>query len=154
MTALVDQDDLEAEFPSSHVRGIFCDDGSGTPGPRLARACEVASSLAESLLLLGFTSEQIATLVDEDPAVKSAICGLAMSEGAKAKPEWSGESAPYGRLRSESMTTLKAIAQGHQRSKGEAVAGVNPHLRGDVQSPQDPQYLFAPSRGVPAPGGY
>jgi hypothetical protein len=150
---LVTQADLEARYTPRVVRQIFSDDGTQNAGPRLAIACETASAQAVALLLKAWSEEQIVTLAFEDPAVKHAICGLAMAIGAAAKPEWSGEGRPYAGLEKQSISWLKELAAAHIRSRGEAQgAGTNPTIAGRTNKPT-PQYIFAETKGK-RPGGY
>lgn len=153
--AYIDQAVLEAEFGQEQVRALFCDDGSGTPNAtRLERCCRIASREADTELLKGWGLEAIATLVFEDDAAKTAVCKLAMAAGALGKPEWMGPNSPYAGFRDEAFKTLNAIAKANKRSAGESKAGANPHLRGATAAPQSPQFMFAPTRGRPRPGGY
>lgn len=152
---LVTQADLDARYPPNHVARIFCDDGSGLPGPRLAMALDEGSRQAEAILLKGWTSlDSIKKLVDEDSAVKGAICRLVVSLGCEGKPEWSGEGAPYATARKDARQTLEDVARAALRSRGEAVAGKNTNQLTRVSNPQCPPFMFAASKGRPNPGGY
>lgn len=152
--ALITREDLEERYPPQHVRGVFADDGSREPGPRLPVACAVATRLGEAVLLKAWTAEQIRGLVAEDEAIKSAFCKLAMYEGADGKPEWMGEGRPYASLRKNALETLELLVKAELRSRAEATVGANPNRKGSVSSPDSPQFMFAPSKGRPRPGGY
>lgn len=148
------QADLEQRFKASVVKGVFSDDGGGVAGPRLDQSARVASRQADGVLLKAWTGDQIATLVAEDEAVWSAVCELAMAHGAEGKPEWSGEGAPFNGLRRRALEMLELLAKAHLRSRGESVAGSNPNVKGSIASPSSPQFMFAPSKGRPFPGGF
>lgn len=152
---LITQADLEARYPPKNVRAVWCDDGSGQPGPRLAISLAVASRVASAILLKAWPDPaQHVTLVEEDDAVKDAVCDLAMGHGAKAKPEWSGEGRPYSGLEKAAVDRLELLVKAQLRSVGEVKAGKNPNLQTTISSAEDPQYMFAPSKGRPNPGGY
>jgi hypothetical protein len=154
-STLITQADLEARYPPQHVRALWSDTGSGQPGPRLQIALDVASRVASSILLKAWPDPaQHVILADEDPAVKDAICDLAMAHGAKGKPEWSGEGRPYSGLEKSAKDTHEHLAKAQLRSVGEAKAGKNPNLQTTIASPEEPAFMFAPSRGRPNPGGY
>lgn len=155
----VDQTDLENQFGARMVAQVFCDDGSGTPGPRLTRSCSVASRQADAYLLKAWPQDEIATLVENDDAVLSSICKLAMAEGFESRPEWNpaaNEDGPAEKWRKSARTTLKDLAEARTRSAGEADAGTNPHVRvglvNTVSTPHD--FIFAPTRNRPKPGGF
>jgi hypothetical protein len=153
--ARIDQGDLEKFFPPNHVRALFSDSGSGAPGPRLVLACTVASRRAESILLRAWSLDSIDALFEEDEAVVCAACGLAMAIGAMARPEWSGQGAPYQGLEKSSLAALKDLADAQTRSRAETNgAGANPTLKGSISAPKEPQYMFTPSKSRPTRGGY
>lgn len=152
--ARIGQPELEAHYPPGVVRRVFSDDGSGNPGPRLARACLRASRRAESLLLRAWTDEQITKLFEEDEAVVAATCGLALFYGVEGKTEWTGQGAPYEGLERRCLAELRDLADGKSRSRGEAEgAGTNPTITGRSNVPC-PQYVFATSAKQPRRGGY
>lgn len=154
--AAITQEDIEERYPPQFVWQVFSDDGAAEPGPRLAVACAVATRQAESVLLKAWPAEQIPLLIAEDEAVKSSVCDLAMFEGIKGKPQWSGQGSPYAGLRVDAMKMLEALAQAQLRTIAEGKGGVatNPNRKGNVASPDSPQFMFAPSRSRPRPGGY
>lgn len=152
--ARIDQEDLEANYPPGVVRRVFSDDGSGIPGPRLARACQRASRRAESILLRAWSDAQIDKLFEEDESVVAATCGLAIFYGVEGKTEWTGQGAPYEGLERRCLAELRDLADGKSRSRGEAQgAGTNPTITGRTNAPC-PQYVFAESRKQPRRGGY
>jgi hypothetical protein len=152
--ALITRADLEERFPPQHVRGVFRDDGASEPGPRLAVACAVATRQAEAVLLKAWSLEQMAGLVAEDEAIKSALCDLAMAEGVKGKPEWMGEGRPYATLRKDALTTLEMLAKAELRTRAERTVGANPNRRGNVGSGDCRAFTFAPARDGSRRGGY
>jgi hypothetical protein len=95
-----------------------------------------------------------AVLIAEDDAVKSALVDLAMFEGMKGKPQWSGTGAPYATLRKDALAMLELLAQGQLRSAAEPKAGANPNRKGNITSPDNPPRMFAPTNARPKPGGY
>lgn len=154
MADLVTQADLDARFPPRHVAALFCDDGSGVAGPRLAMALDEASRQAEAILRKGWPSvEAIQKLVAADSAVKGAVCRLVMAIGAEGKPEWSGENAPYATFRKDARQTLEDLARAALRSPGEAQAGANANMRARVSNATCPPFVFAPTPGKPNTGG-
>lgn len=154
MADLVTQADIEARYPPNVTRLLWSDNGAGQPGPRMAIAIRVASRMAEAILLKAWSEEQIAELVARDEAVKDAICDLAVAHGAKAKPEWTGQDRPYAGLEKQARETLELLAKAQLRSVGEKTAGSNPNVKGSIGSGVEPQYMFAPSKKRPYPGGY
>jgi hypothetical protein len=153
--ALITQLDLEERYPPQFVSQVFADDGGLEPGARLAVACVVATRQADAVLMKAWPDRAARQqLVAEDDAVKSAICDLAMYEGMKGKPQWSGQGAPYATLRKDALSMLELLAQGKLRSDAEPKAGGNPNVRGRVSSADCPQFMFAPSNRRPRPGGY
>lgn len=150
----ISQADLEDHYTPTVVTNLFDDSGAGTPGPRLNRACAIASRQGDAILLKGWSPEQIATLVHEDEAVLAALCKLAMAVGGEGKPEWTGEGAPFQTAAKDARAELELLAKAHLRSRAESAgAGENPNRRGSV-SHGTPQFLFAPSRSKPNPGGF
>jgi hypothetical protein len=153
--ALITQLDLEERYPPQFVSQVFADDGSLEPGPRLPVACVVATRLGQAVLLKAWKDPaQHAELVAQDDAIKSAFCEIAMFEGMKGKPQWSGQGAPYATLRKDALATLELLVQAQLRSIAERTAGANPNVRGNIRSPDCPQFMFAPNARRPRPGGY
>lgn len=154
--ALITQEDIEERYPPQFVWQVFTDDGAAEPGPRLAVACAVATRQAQAVLLKAWSAEQHAALIAEDEAVKSAVCDLAMFEGIKGKPQWSGQGAPYANLRKDAMAMLQELAAAQLRTIAEGKPGVsaNPNRKGNIASPDCPPRMFAPTRARPRPGGY
>lgn len=150
----IGQPELEAQYTARVVRGMFCDDGSTTPGPRLARCCAAASRQADAILLKAWTSDQIPTLVADDEAVQTAVCRLAMAIGGDGRPEWTGDGAPFNGAAKDARAELELLAKAQLRSRAEATAGSNPNVRGTVASPETPAFMFSPSRNRPKPGGF
>lgn len=156
----ITQADLEERYGPTHVRQIWSPKGSNVPDTaRLGKSCAVASRQADAILAKAWPAgtvspDAIEKLVANDDAVKDAICDLAMAHGVKGKPEWSGEGAPYAGIQAAARKMLEDIARGQLRPRGELEAGSNPNVRGHVRSPDNPQFMFAPSRARPRPGGY
>jgi hypothetical protein len=148
------QADLEQRFRPDVVKRVFSDDGGGVAGPRLDQSARAASRQADAVLLKAWTVDQVPLLVAEDEAVWSAVCELAMAHGTEGKPEWSGDGAPFEDLRRRALEMLEMLAKAQLRSRGEAVAGANPNVKGSVSSVESPAFMFAPSRGRPKPGGF
>lgn len=151
----IGQSDLEAFFPATHVRQVFSDDGSGTPGPRLATALSAGCRQADAYLLKGWADDNLAALVAGDDSIRLAVCQLVMAVGVLGKPEWSGEGAPYATLRKDALAMLQLLSTAQLRSRAEKTgAGANPNAKGSIASAACPQFVFAPSRRNPRPGGY
>ena len=151
----VGQSDLETFFPANHVRLVFCDDGTGNPGPRLAVACSVGCRQADSILLKAWEDDNLAALVAGDDAIRLAVCSRVMAVGVLGKPEWSGEGAPYAQLKKDALATLQLLATAQLRSRAEKTGGgANPNAKGSIGSAACPQFVFAPSLRNPRPGGY
>jgi hypothetical protein len=154
--ARIDQGDLESNFAPQHVRRVFSDDGSGNPGPRLAAACLRASRRAESILLRAWPDPtSMDKLFEEDEAIIAETCRLAMAFGVEGKPEWSGQGAPYQGLEKAALAALRDLTDAETRSRAEQNgAGSNPTIRGSIQTPQEPAYVFANSLTQTRRGGY
>lgn len=148
--------DLVERFGPNLVRQVFCDNGSGTPGPRLFRSLKSGRRIADSVLLAAWSQEQIETLVAEDDAVRGSALDLVLSEGMAGKLEWDVEGGARDRLRKAALENLRMLVKGEQRSTAEKTAGANPHIRaGRVNTQRTPHtFIFAPSRAKPRPGGF
>lgn len=155
--ALVTQADLNARFGAAQVVRVFCDDGSGTAGPRLPVSLEVGSREAESVLLGAWSQEAIALLVANDEAVKAKVCDLVLADGHSGRPEWQGgPDAPGVQMRKQALEFFRDLAKAQKRSAGEAQAGANPHARGGlVTTARVPHsWTFAPSANNRPRGGF
>ncbi len=155
MADLVTQADVEAFYPPVDVRQLFSDNGSATPGPRLATAITAASARAKSVLLKGWPSEaQVEQLVAADPAAKHAVCRLVMAIGYEGRVAYNGpQGNPAATLEKLAITTLEQLVAAQLRSVGEATAGKNPMYADRVTTP-DPNFIFAPSGGTTPRGGF
>jgi hypothetical protein len=151
----ITQQDLEKRYTPRQVKQLFIDDGSNTPGDRLAEALEEASRQGDAILRRVWTSdEQLDALVETDAAVRGAYCALAMAIGAEAHPEWwaNGE-GPYAASARRARQTLKDMTDAVTRPRGEIEAGAN--TLNDVRTvTPDPQFVFAPSGGKNPSGGF
>ena len=138
------------------VQRLFIDDGSNTPGSSLAIACESASRRADMILRpAGWDVTSIQQLVENDDAVKDALCDMAMHFGTKRRTEWYTDGKPpFQAVFKEAITTLQSIGQADLRPASESAAGPNPTYEVRVNVPEEPQFVFAPSSGRPSPGGY
>lgn len=148
--------DLEAKFGPSIVRQVFCDDGSGEPGPRLTSALRSGRRIGDAVLLTAWTLDQINELVANDDAVRSAMLSLALSEGMEGRIEWDSDGGQRERLRKSALETLKLLAKAEERSVAETTAGRNPHSSiGRVNTRTTPNtFVFAPTRSQPRRGGF
>jgi hypothetical protein len=156
MAALVTQADLTARFTATRVKEVFCDDGGGTIGPRLATSLAVGSRDAEAELLRAWPSDKIQTLVDGDEAIKAAVCDLVLADGMSGRPQWQGEGSPVESMRKTALDKLKAYAAAEKRSKAEAEAGANPNARVGIVTTGRPEstFVFAPNAASPRPRGF
>lgn len=153
----ITQADIEARHKPREVRGAACDDGSGTPGPALATALATASRRAQLILGRAWpTQEQVELLVAGDDAVKGALCDMAMYELTKRVQAWIGQDGKplLAQINKDAEALLNALADAQLRSNGETTAGANPRHDVRVNSPDEPQFVFAPSMRNPSPGGY
>jgi hypothetical protein len=148
--------DLVAKFGSTLVNNVFCDDGSGEPGPRLLPSLRAGRRIGDAVLLTAWTVEQISELVANDDAVRSAMLSLAMSEGMEGRIEWDSDGGPRERMRKAALETLRLLAKAEERSVAERKAGANPHASvGRVNTRTSPNtFVFAPSRSQPRRGGF
>lgn len=159
MTGTVDiyLSDLEEQFDPGLVRQVFCDDGSGVPGPRLFTSCSVARAFADAVLLKAWTLEEIETLILEDPAIKSGVLDLVLAQGMKGRLMWDTKDGPRETFFKSGMNTLNLVVDGQLRSRAES-RGVtkNPHVSmGRVNTQRTPhEFVFAPSRSRPIRGGF
>lgn len=154
--ALVTQADLEGRFGAMRVREVFCDDGGGVAGPRLAVSLEVGSKQAAAELLRAWPAAQLQTLVDGDEAIKAAVCDLVLADGMSARPQWQGDGSPVESMRKVALDSLKSYAAAEKRSAAEAQAGTNPNARaGIVTTERTPHtFVFAPSANLRPRGGF
>lgn len=149
--------DLEGRFAANLVRGVFCDNGSGQPGPRLQRSISSGRRIADALLLKAWSETQIETLIAEDEAIRGAVLDLILSEGMAGRMEWDVPGGPRSSLRKNGMETLKLLAEAELRSIAENHgAGTNPHTRrASVRTERNPHtFIFAPSKAQPRRGGF
>lgn len=155
----ITQADLEAKFTPQQVRKVFADDGSATPGPRLAAACEEASKIARAILRKSWPSaEALDALIAGDAGVRGAICTLAMEIGADAHPEWlrADGKGMFTDAADRARKTLEAVAKAELRPESETTAGANPTYQDRITLTEEPepQFLFAPSQGKRPRGGF
>lgn len=154
----ITQADLEAKFTPRQVQRVFTDEGSPTPGPRLAAACEEASKIARAILRKSWPSaEALDALIADDAGVRGAICTLAMEIGADAHPEWIADGKGiFTDAADRARKVLEAVAKAELRPESEATAGTNPTYQDRITLSQEPepQFLFAPSGGKRPTGGY
>lgn len=153
----ITQADIEARHKPKEVRSAACDDGSGTAGPALATAISTASRRAQLILGRAWpTQSQVEALVAGDDAVNGAICDMAMYELTKRVKAWIGQDGKplLAQVNKDAEAMLNAIADAQLRSNGETGAGANPLHNVRVNSPDDPQFVFAPSLTNRNPGGY
>lgn len=148
-------DDLYRSYNPETVRSIFCDNGSGRPGPRLEESLAIARRMGDAQLLKAWTLAQIETLVVEDVAIRALMCRLTIAVGGQAKIEWAGDPSqnPFALLEKNTISALGSIALGQTRSAGESVAGANPNISGSTTT-TCPKRMFAPTREHPRRGGY
>lgn len=147
-------DDLCRSFNADTVRAVFCDDGTGRPGPRLEESLSIARRLGDAILLKGWSPDQIEILIQEDAAIRALVCRLVIAQGMQGKAEWTGAGAPFENLEARTFQSLERIATGQARSIAESAgAGPNPNVAGS-QAPSPPCYTFASSRDRPRRGGY
>lgn len=154
----INEADLKANFPPRDVDAVFCDDGTGRPGARLAAACLRASRRAEGILRRAWNSDkQLEALFREDEGVRGETCRLAMFYGAEGRAAWTGEGAPFANAEKAALAALRELADAEVRSRAETVedgAGANPRASGDVRPTQDPCFIFASTQRTPRRGGY
>jgi hypothetical protein len=150
------QSDLEARFGEQRVRSVFSDTGKAELSTRFAQACKVASRRIEGILGAGWNCDAIVQLLANDEDIFAAGCDLAMADGMKTgRPEWSagdGSKAPYAALKADAEKVLTQYAQGQLKSRGEDVAGANPHRRPAKVGTRT--FIFGTSRDRPTRGGY
>lgn len=154
-SALITQQELEDLFTPLQVRRMFSDDGSATPGPRLAKAIEIGSQQASAVLGKAWPdAAQIVALVNADTGAKYAVGQFVMAVGADARPEWfMKDGGPATYWRREARKTLEDMVQRKLRSPGERVAGKNTTTRHRM-TVTEPVFEFAPHRGRPPRGGF
>ena len=153
----ITQADIEARHKPKEVRSAACDDGSGTAGPALATAISTASRRAQLILGRAWpTQAQVEALVAGDDAVNGAICDMAMYELTKRVKAWIGQDGKplLAQVNKDAEALLNSLADAQLRSNGEVGAGANRLHNIRVNSPDDPQFVFAPSLTNPTPGGY
>lgn len=152
---MITQADLESWFTPNLVKRVFSDDGSGQPGVRLQTALSIASDEAKGHMMLAWPDPlSVEKLVDEDQSIRHAVGKLAMAVGMESKPEWYQPGGGVGQAwRKEAVDVLKAVAQANRRSVGEQKAGTNKVYEQRVTAPT-PNFIFAPSGGKAAGGGF
>ena len=157
MTALVTQANIEDRYDATQVRDAFCDDGSGTPGTSLVTAIATASKLASMILAKGgWGADEIVLLVAGDEAINAWVCDLAMYEGTKRKLAWLNDQGfpILTQVRKDALAGLEDVAAARKRPESEATAGANKTYRDRMNVVSTPQFMFAPSKAYPKPGGY
>lgn len=157
MADLITQAILELHYKPRQVRDAACDDGSGTPGVSLATAISTASKRAKMILAKGgWGDAQIDTLVAGDEALQAAVSDIAMYELTKRNVAWIDQNGrPILRTaKDDAIKLLDDVASAHLRPASEATAGSNTRFNGRMNTPTEPQYMFAGSRSKPRPGGY
>jgi len=146
--------DLVDRFGSEMCRQVFCDDGSGTPGPRLTASLRSGRRLADTVLLKAWTREQIEVLVAEDDAVRGAILDIAMSEGMMGRLQWESDTGARVTLRKQGIESLKLLVSGELESAASETAG--PRIAKEaVRVARVPvAFSMAPSKARPNRGGF
>lgn len=150
------QADLEAQFGPEQVRRVFSDDGLTVSSAALAAAIARASRVVDSVLARAWPDAVTRATVAGDEGVKAIASTLAMHYGYQRRPEMRSDASPEGPLAKDAdraLADLDRIAKGELRPEV-ADGGTNQNVVGRLTTPQTPQFMFAPSRGRPRPGGY
>lgn len=153
-TVDVTYSDLVARFGAELPRQVFCDDGSGTPGPRLTTSLRSGRRLADTVLLKAWTREQIEVLVAEDDAIRGAILDIVISDGMLGRLQWESETGMRVTLRKQGIDTLKMLVSSELESVGSEVAGKRMNTEGVRVGRVPASFSMAPSKSRPTRGGF
>jgi phage gp36-like protein len=152
--------DLANAAGQKAVDRMFDDDGDGLADTAIvAGSIGQACATADSLLLQGFPdAQQRATLIDADELCKMHIAWLAMHYRGRARNEFRDDQgrAIYWQEYADALKYLTALAKAQQRSAGEATAGANVNVGGNLnrdRQPPAPPFIFAGSPDKPAGSG-
>lgn len=159
MSEHITAQDLANTVGQKSVDRIFDEDGDGRADDAIvSSAMAQADSTADSLLLTGFAQQQIDLLAQDDSLLRMHIAWLAMHYGARRKHEWRDDQgrAMYWQEYADAQAYLKALAKAAQRSSGEAQAGPNANVGGQLNRDRPlpaPAFIFAGTRDKPAGSG-
>jgi hypothetical protein len=146
---------LERRYPPLTVRRTFSDDGTGVAGERLQTALDEAYDVVDMRLRKVWGTDGIEALVSGSEALTGVVCRIAMALGAGGRLEYRTEDkSPLDAEIQSALKTVDQITRADLRPSSESAAGANPMYSDRTNAPEEPQFVFAPSRGRPAPGGY
>lgn len=144
---------------AENVDKVFCQDGSGVRNTALLTAAIArAEADAKTILLRGWSSAQIDTLLANDPGLIAHVGWIAMAYGAESKESFLADdgSGPYEKQFARAITHLDKLAKSQRQSVGEDAAGQNSMTAG-AYKPDMPngtaRFVFAPTKTRPRGGG-
>ena len=155
--------DLNNRIGANRVLKYFDDDRDGSvldSDPAVVAILDEAEGEAFSRMLRAYGNAQaIIDLADNDPVFKGHIAWVACELASERNTEftdsdgWGAFKAQYERA----LAYFENLSKGRQRSRGEAVAGKNNNVGGNVK-PAPPaategNFVFAPSTKAPTGHG-
>lgn len=157
VTALIARADLNARFGAATVTRFADDIGDDSASDdNLDVVLEEATSIALGYLRRAWTTDQVSLLVTNDPAVKGALCDIAMGVLSRRRPEFIGPDGKslYAAVQKAGEDRLDKMAKAELRPAGETTAGANPIVR-TTTNRDTTIFTFQGTKANPkAPGGF
>jgi hypothetical protein len=154
------QADLEVRFTPKRILQLADDANTNSLADAgvvavIANTIVEASAIMLSILRTSWSSEQVAILVAEDPAVKGAGCDIAISLLARRRQEFDADGTPaYTRGRKAAEDLLKRFADREQNPDGARIAGQNQTIGTNTNRPARALIFQGNSTNNRGPGGF
>lgn len=159
------REDLDQKIGSLTVTRYIDDSGNavvdtGSEEDFLNQFMDEAEATAVShMMSAGYDEAGVTIIAENDPAFKGQVAWIACELLAERRTSFNSDEGwgPYKVQYERSIEYLEKLAKGRRRTKGEAQAGANAQVGGNV-SPRPPsgtaaQFTFAPSKKSPSGHG-
>ena len=161
------REDLDQKIGATTVTRYIDDNGNAVvdAGPGSEEAFldqfmdEAEATAVSHMMSAGYDEAGVTTIAENDPAFKGQVAWIACELLAERRTEFSNDEGwgPYKVQYERAITYLEKLAKGRRRTKGEAQAGANAQVGGNV-SPRPPsgtsaQFTFAPNKQNPGGSG-
>ena len=155
--------DLEAKIGAVNVRRYADDAGVGSVDSAAQAFLDTVMDEAEgeyfARMMKAYSRDGAVTLAQNDKVLRGHCAWVACELLTERRPEFVGADG-WGAYRAQyerAMKHFELVAAAQKRSQGEATAGTNPHVGGNLQ-PSPPaatedQFVFAPSKYNPGGSG-
>lgn len=157
VVALIARADLNKRFGAANVTRYADDIGDDSAtDTNLDEVLVEATSIALSILRRAWSTDAVALLVQQDPAVKGAFCDIAMGLLARRRPEFIGPDGAtlYSGTQKAGESRLDKMAGAQLRPAGETTAGANPIVTTTTNRDERVFTFQGNSTNPKAPGGF